>query len=270
MSESTFDALGPAVDWIGSGQPVAIATVTRTWGSAPRPTGSQMAVRGDGAFAGSVSGGCVEGAVISEAQAALKDGKTRNLSFGVSNEEAWSVGLACGGTIEIHVAPATASGLREALAQTDRARRENRPVVLASDLRGDKTRVLFPDEGGDEGLVRLEAADERSHRFVKARCSAGAVLEATEDEELLLEVMDRGRTLQARQELAPRGSIFIEGKRLGHLRLGLVQEGRELRQVDAVLAVVVFWVAADPVCATVGPWFFGHYARSVRITGLAS
>lgn len=158
MSESTFDALGPAVDWIGSGQPVAIATVTRTWGSAPRPTGSQMAVRGDGAFAGSVSGGCVEGAVISEAQAALKDGKTRNLSFGVSNEEAWSVGLACGGTIEIHVAPATASGLREALAQTDRARRENRPVVLASDLRGDKTRVLFPDEGGDD-LLSIAAQD---------------------------------------------------------------------------------------------------------------
>ena len=80
----------------------------KTWGSAPRPAGSQIAVRDDGAFVGSVSGGCVEGAVIEEAQAAMRDGKTRKLEFGVSDEQAWSVGLACGGRIEIFVEPVEA------------------------------------------------------------------------------------------------------------------------------------------------------------------
>ena len=76
-----------------------------TWGSAPRPAGSQIAVRDDGAFTGSVSGGCIEGAVIEEALAAMADGKTRNLEFGVSDEQAWAVGLACGGRIAIFVEP---------------------------------------------------------------------------------------------------------------------------------------------------------------------
>ncbi len=79
--------------------------VVRTWGSAPRQAGSQIAVRDDGAFVGSVSGGCIEGAVIAEAVAAMADGKVRNLEFGVSDETAWSVGLACGGRIEIFVEP---------------------------------------------------------------------------------------------------------------------------------------------------------------------
>src|SRR6476646_111659 len=105
MSDDRSDPLDSAAAWMKARQTVALATVTRTWGSAPRPAGSQMAVREDGAFAGSVSGGCVEGSVIGEAQAALKDGKSRNLKFGVSDEDAWAVGLACGGTIEINVAP---------------------------------------------------------------------------------------------------------------------------------------------------------------------
>ncbi len=99
------DVLGSAQAWIESGHRVAIGTVVKTWGSAPRPAGSQIAVRDDGAFAGSVSGGCVEGAVIEEAQAAMRDGSTRKLEFGVSDEQAWSVGLACGGRIEIFVEP---------------------------------------------------------------------------------------------------------------------------------------------------------------------
>jgi xanthine/CO dehydrogenase XdhC/CoxF family maturation factor len=86
-----------------NGHKVALATVIKTWGSAPRPAGSQLAVRKDGAFVGSVSGGCVEGAVIAEAMDAMTDGKPRKLSFGVSNDQAWEVGLACGGQIEIYV-----------------------------------------------------------------------------------------------------------------------------------------------------------------------
>jgi xanthine/CO dehydrogenase XdhC/CoxF family maturation factor len=99
------DVLGSAQRWIEAGHKVALGTVVKTWGSAPRPAGSQIAVRDDGAFVGSVSGGCVEGAVIEEARAAMSDGRTRKLEFGVSDEQAWEVGLACGGRIEIFVEP---------------------------------------------------------------------------------------------------------------------------------------------------------------------
>lgn len=95
--------LETAESWLSGGQQVALATVVKTWGSAPRPAGSQLAVRKDGTFVGSVSGGCVEGAVITEALEVITDGKPRKLSFGVSNEDAWQVGLACGGQIEIYV-----------------------------------------------------------------------------------------------------------------------------------------------------------------------
>lgn len=97
------DVLAVAAQWIDSGHKVALGTVVKTWGSAPRPAGSQLAVRDDGIFVGSVSGGCVETAVISEAQDAMEDGKVRKLEFGVSDEQAWSVGLACGGRIEVFV-----------------------------------------------------------------------------------------------------------------------------------------------------------------------
>jgi xanthine/CO dehydrogenase XdhC/CoxF family maturation factor len=103
--EAETDVLETAARWLSEGHKVALGTVVRTWGSSPRPAGSQIAVREDGAFTGSVSGGCIEGAVIGEAQAAMSDGKVRNLEFGVSDETAWSVGLACGGHIEIFVEP---------------------------------------------------------------------------------------------------------------------------------------------------------------------
>ena len=99
------DILSSAEQWLDGGHRVALATVVKTWGSAPRPAGSQLAVRDDGAFVGSVSGGCVEGAVIEAARAAMNDGRTRKLEFGVSDEQAWAVGLACGGRIEIFVEP---------------------------------------------------------------------------------------------------------------------------------------------------------------------
>jgi xanthine/CO dehydrogenase XdhC/CoxF family maturation factor len=95
--------LETADEWLNAGHAVALATVIKTWGSAPRPAGSQLAVRRDGVFVGSVSGGCVEGAVIAEAMDAIADGKPRKLAFGVSNDQAWQVGLACGGQIEIYV-----------------------------------------------------------------------------------------------------------------------------------------------------------------------
>jgi xanthine/CO dehydrogenase XdhC/CoxF family maturation factor len=105
MSDGDADVLDTASRWLLDGRRVALGTVVRTWGSAPRQAGSQIAVRDDGAFVGSVSGGCIEGAVITEAVAAMADGKVRTLEFGVSDETAWSVGLACGGRIEVFVEP---------------------------------------------------------------------------------------------------------------------------------------------------------------------
>jgi xanthine/CO dehydrogenase XdhC/CoxF family maturation factor len=99
------DVLQSAEEWLGFGRRVALGTVVKTWGSAPRPAGSQIAVRDDGAFVGSVSGGCVEGAVIESAQETIRDGQMRKLEFGVSDEQAWAVGLACGGRIEVLVEP---------------------------------------------------------------------------------------------------------------------------------------------------------------------
>ncbi len=99
------DILDTASRWLSEGHKVALATVVRTWGSAPRQAGSALAVRDDGAFVGSVSGGCVEGAVIEAGGQAMRDGKPRILEFGVSDEQAWSVGLACGGRIEIFLEP---------------------------------------------------------------------------------------------------------------------------------------------------------------------
>lgn len=103
MTGDDEDVLEVAAAWKQSGKGVALATVVQTWGSSPRPAGSQLAVDETGAFVGSVSGGCVEGAVIGEAQAAIRDGKPRLLSFGVTNEQAWAVGLSCGGKIEVFV-----------------------------------------------------------------------------------------------------------------------------------------------------------------------
>ncbi len=89
--------------WQAENLPIALATVVQTWGSAPRKEGAKMAVTPDGRMAGSVSGGCVEGAVFEEAVAALANGRAKLLHFGVADETAWDVGLACGGTIEIFV-----------------------------------------------------------------------------------------------------------------------------------------------------------------------
>ncbi|TCU11923.1 XdhC family protein [Rhizobium sullae] len=105
MSETSFglDPLMAAEEWKKSGRDVAIATVIETWGSAPRPAGSHLVIDGDGNFEGSVSGGCVEGAVIAEAMDVIGDGKAKMLEFGVADETAWRVGLSCGGRIRVFV-----------------------------------------------------------------------------------------------------------------------------------------------------------------------
>lgn len=100
-----FDILETVETWLEQQRPIALATVTKTWGSAPRREGSKMAVTTDLAMIGSVSGGCVEGAVIEEAMAGLTDGQPRLLKFGVADDTAWEVGLTCGGKIHVYVEP---------------------------------------------------------------------------------------------------------------------------------------------------------------------
>lgn len=97
------DLLASAAKWQDEGRQVAIATVVETWGSSPRPVGSQLVVDDTNTMLGSVSGGCIEGAVVEEARAVMESGEPKLLEYGVSNEMAWEVGLACGGTIKVYV-----------------------------------------------------------------------------------------------------------------------------------------------------------------------
>ncbi|WP_342642243.1 XdhC family protein [Rhodoligotrophos ferricapiens] len=103
MSDASL--LRDAARWVDEGRKVAIATVIETWGSAPQPVGSQLIVDENGNFLGSVSGGCVEGEVITEAMDVIEHGGLRVLEYGVADETAWQVGLACGGRIRISVEP---------------------------------------------------------------------------------------------------------------------------------------------------------------------
>jgi xanthine/CO dehydrogenase XdhC/CoxF family maturation factor len=103
MLSTETDILKGAEAWRRAGKRVALATVVETWGSAPRPVGSHLVIDEEGNFLGSVSGGCVEGAVITEAMDVIDDGRPRMLEFGVADETAWRVGLSCGGRIRVYV-----------------------------------------------------------------------------------------------------------------------------------------------------------------------
>ena len=100
---SNDDVLAQAESWLTEGRKVAIATVVKTWGSSPRPVGSQLALDQDGNLLGSVSGGCIEGAVIAEGLEIMETGVPKLMEFSVANNEAWEVGLACGGTVHVFV-----------------------------------------------------------------------------------------------------------------------------------------------------------------------
>jgi len=104
--KNSFDEkiLEEAYDWLEANQKVVLATVIQTWGSSPRPTGSRMVVNENGDFSGSVSGGCVESAVVRECVGIIKENKPfKKIEFKVSNESAWKVGLACGGEISVYL-----------------------------------------------------------------------------------------------------------------------------------------------------------------------
>lgn len=133
-----------ALDWHRAGEGAALATVVETWGSAPRPVGSQLAISGAGEIVGSVSGGCVEGAVIIEAQEAIAAGESRMLEYGVSDENAFEVGLACGGTIRILVEPIGAVMPEALLAELVAARTERRQVAYGVNPDTGARRLIAP------------------------------------------------------------------------------------------------------------------------------
>ena len=131
------DVLEQAAQWLSAGRGVALATVLETWGSSPRPAGSMLVVDERGAFAGSVSGGCIEGAVVEAALETLGGAPAKRLEFGVSNERAWEVGLACGGRMSLHVGRADPAIVE----QVRVARAAGQPVVLETSLATGEQRV---------------------------------------------------------------------------------------------------------------------------------
>lgn len=158
-------ALAAALTWLREGRPAALATVVETWGSSPRPLGSLLAATADGAFEGSVSGGCVEGAVVTECASVLRTGAAQLLDFGVSNEHAWEVGLACGGRLNVFIERIDDADLLEKLCK-------RRPLVRVIDLVSGDYAILGDDESagtlslsqGTLDLARQALAEGRSLR----------------------------------------------------------------------------------------------------------
>ncbi len=130
-----------ALDWHRAGRGVALATVTQTWGSAPRRVGAQLVIADDGEMQGSVSGGCVEGAVVVEALDALDAGAARMLEYGVSDDDAFAVGLACGGTIRILVEPVGSALPEDMLSDLVAHRAARRPVAYVVDTASGARRI---------------------------------------------------------------------------------------------------------------------------------
>lgn len=160
--------LAQAVGWADEGRRVALATVVRTWGSAPRRAGSHMAVTGSGEFAGSVSGGCIEGAVVHASLEVIEAGTPRAMEFGVTNEMAWEVGLACGGRVELFVERVSGGGGASEgaadpglalLRRVRDAQEEGRDVLLATRLH-DGRRALADGAGADGVSTAGAGADE--------------------------------------------------------------------------------------------------------------
>ncbi|WP_109464745.1 XdhC family protein [Albibacillus kandeliae] len=154
-----------ALQWHRDGVGAALATVVETWGSAPRRIGAQLAIGGDGRIEGSVSGGCVEGAVIVEALEAIEDGAHRMLEFGVSDDDAFAVGLACGGTIRVLVEPIGSALPEDLLAELVAARARREPVAYEVTLDTGVRRLLH---GSYPERMRMDRSgfEEEGQTFV--------------------------------------------------------------------------------------------------------
>lgn len=151
--------LKSAVTWLAEGRDIALATVVQTWGSAPQPVGSQLLIDSDEMFLGSVSGGCVEGAVITAAVEVIETGKPKLMTFGVADEKAWELGLACGGKISVFVESideVKAGFLNDIV----KAQRNRVAVALITDLESGQARLVHTNDMSADPL-----ADELAESF---------------------------------------------------------------------------------------------------------
>jgi xanthine dehydrogenase accessory factor len=164
-------------NWLANQQPFALARVTKTWGSSPRPVGSTMLVGEDGEIVGSVSGGCVEGAVVKAALPLIENGEGKKLAFGVSDDEAWNVGLSCGGNIKVFVQQFLVPGINDQLwKQLVAHLRENKNATLVTALKdGEQENTLITENGEIIGApidsamqtTAAETLDKRTHALVE-------------------------------------------------------------------------------------------------------
>lgn len=166
------DVLEKMVEWSGAGTSVALATVVKTWGSSPRPVGSQLVVNDRTEFLGSVSGGCIEGAVITEALEVMESGVPRLLNFSVGDERAWEVGLTCGGSVSVLVSAPKDAKVIERL---NRDRQERRPVVLVTDIETGKQDLICEpgDKAGANGLNGPELFNDAVTTSARGALAAG-------------------------------------------------------------------------------------------------
>jgi xanthine dehydrogenase accessory factor len=207
----THDVLDAARTWLNEDGRVALATVVGTWGSAPVRVGGQMVIAADGRFEGSVSGGCVEGEVIAEAEGILADGKPRTLTFGVEDETAWRVGLPCGGKIKVFLERLEKQGGLSLLDRAIQAGAARNGLVMRTHL-ADARHELF------------ERTDARADAEIRKRFETGeSELAQTADGEVFL------------QALVPRPRILV---------IGATHIGQMLAQVVALAGYEV--VVIDP------------------------
>jgi xanthine dehydrogenase accessory factor len=208
--DATHDVLKSARSWIDKDGRVALATVVGTWGSAPVGVGGQMVVAADGRFEGSVSGGCVEGEVIAEAEDILADGKPKTLTFGVADETAWQVGLPCGGQIKVFLERLDEASGPPLLDRAINARSNRRGLLV-------KTRL---NNGQREFFER---DDDRGDEMVREHLSSGeSELQETPDGEIFLHAL-----------LPPARVLVIGATHIGQILAQLVKlAGYEIIVID--------------------------------------
>ncbi len=251
MPSDAQDLLLQAAAWQATSARVAVATVVKTWGSSPRPPGSMLVIHESGEFVGSVSGGCIEGAVIGAAKEAMADGQPRRLEFGVTNDMAWEVGLACGGRVEVFVAPLANTGA-DAECQTAllTALRERWPVVLVTAMPSGQ-RQLIADPGSAVG----EVADGGSPLMSAAREALAT---------------DRCVEIEAPSGLAEGAErLFVQpfSPPIRLLIVGAVHIAQPLSQLAALCGLEV--VVIDPRTAFASPGRFPGVERVTQWPGAA-
>jgi xanthine dehydrogenase accessory factor len=238
------DVIAAIEAWQEQGQPVALATVTSTWGSAPRQPGAKLALTAAGQIAGSVSGGCVESEVVAQGQDVLASGKPRLLHFGVADETAWSVGLACGGKLEVFVAPLAP----DLLATVQGWLAAERPGAVVTVVAGPTDLVgqqLLLDGSNQPGGILGAGVDEA------AGAAARAALASGHSERIVLESAQGPLTLFIDVVLPPLTLLAIGG---GHVTIALTQ----LAAVAGYRTIVV-----DPRRAFASAERFPHVDRLI-------